>query len=111
MLVKIANSKSFQWIDFYFSFQTIIVWDWEKRRKRQQFNSKHQANVFQSKFLPLSGGSRHIVSTSRDGQVRLAILRQDGGDVISKKLTQHRGSSNKLALLGGQVVLHSTSSS
>jgi len=78
----------------------IIVWDWERRRKKHRFDSRHEANVFQSKFLPLSGTSPHIVSTSRDGQVRLAILRQDGGDVITKKMAQHRGSSNKLALLG-----------
>ena len=80
------------------------MWDWERRREVHRFNSRHISNVFQSKFLPLSAGtSPHVVSTSRDGQVRLAIVRGEGGDVITKQLAKHKGSSNKLALLGAQV--------
>ena len=74
----------------------IIIWEWENKKKALRFASKHESNVFQSKFLRLTGNA-HIVSTSRDGQVRLAILRNS--EVTTMKLAQHRGSSNKLALL------------
>ena len=49
----------------------IYVWDWQKGKKQLSFKSGHTANVFQSKFLPLSGDTL-IATTSRDGQVRLA---------------------------------------
>ncbi len=51
----------------------IIVWDWSGRKVRSRFDSGHKANVFQSKFLPLRGDT-HVVSSSRDGQVRLSEL-------------------------------------
>jgi len=47
----------------------IVVWDWAKCKQLATFDSGHRANVFQSKFLPLEGHT-HIVSSSRDGQVR-----------------------------------------
>ena len=47
----------------------VIVWDWQRRRKVLRYNSGHSANIFQAKFLPFAGDT-HIVSTSRDGQVR-----------------------------------------
>ena len=49
----------------------IYVWDWQTGKKQLSFKSGHTANVFQSKFLPLSGDTL-IATTSRDGQVRLA---------------------------------------
>ena len=52
----------------------IYVWDWQKGKKQLSFKSGHTANVFQSKFLPLSGDTL-IATTSRDGQVRLAEVR------------------------------------
>ena len=48
----------------------VIVWDWQRRRKVLRYNSGHSANIFQAKFLPFAGDT-HIVSTSRDGQVKL----------------------------------------
>ena len=56
------------------------------------------ANVFQSKFLPLTGDT-HIVTSSRDGQVRLAQLSETGTCHRTKKLAQHKRASHKLALL------------
>ena len=99
----------------------IIVWDWEKKRKRYSFSSGHNANIFQSKFLPFRGDT-HIVSTSRDGQVRksaiherrnrvranssllfpqvrLAELSSTGSCRSTKRLALHRGPANKLSLL------------
>ena len=55
----------------------IFVWDWLRGKKLLSFHSGHTSNVFQSKFLPLTGDT-HIVTTSRDGQVRLAELSETG---------------------------------
>jgi hypothetical protein len=76
----------------------VIVWDWEKKKKALSYSSGHNANIFQSKFLPFTGDT-HIVSTSRDGQVRLAELSATGVCHSTKKLAQHRGPVNKAALL------------
>ena len=43
------------------------------------------------------------INIHRQMTVRLAIVRGEGGDVITKQLAKHKGSSNKLALLGAQV--------
>ena len=50
----------------------IYVWDWAARRTKTHVDSGHKSNVFQTKFLDLNG-DRHIISTSRDGQVRLRM--------------------------------------
>ena len=34
----------------------IFIWDWQRRRKAYSFKSGHNQNVFQSKFLPYTGG-------------------------------------------------------
>lgn len=77
----------------------VIVWDWQRRRKALRYSSGHSANIFQAKFLPFTGDT-HIVSTSRDGQVRLAELSATGVCRSTKKLAQHRGPVNKAALIG-----------
>ena len=41
----------------------IIVWDWQKGKKVLSFKSGHTSNVFQSKFLPLSGDT--LIATTR----------------------------------------------
>lgn len=76
----------------------IIVWDWLRGKKLFSFDSGHKSNVFQSKFLPLAGDT-HIVTTSRDGQVRLAELSATGSCRSTRRLAQHKGASHKLALL------------
>lgn len=45
-----------------------VVWDWPTGKDLITFDTKHRGNVFQSKFLPLSG-DLHIVTCARDGQV------------------------------------------
>ena len=74
------------------------MWDWEKGKKLVSYPTGHHSNVFQSKFLPLTGDT-HLVSTSRDGQVRLAVLSTTGVCRSTKRLAQHKGPANKLALL------------
>lgn len=78
----------------------IYVWDWQKGKKQLSFKSGHTANVFQSKFLPLSGDTL-IATTSRDGQVRLAELSSTGTCRSTKKVAMHKRASHKLALLEG----------
>lgn len=47
----------------------IVIWDWKMGNPLMSYESKHRSNVFQSKFMPLSGDDLHIVSCARDGQV------------------------------------------
>jgi len=77
---------------------SIIVWDWEHRRKVTSFPTGHRANVFQSKFLP---GDLLITSCSRDGQVRLAELSTTGALRSTRKLARHNGPAHKMALVPG----------
>ena len=68
----------------------IIVWDWQKGKKVLSFKSGHTSNVFQSKFLPLSGDTL-IATTSRDGQVRLAELSVTGSCRSTRRVASHKG--------------------
>lgn len=47
----------------------VVIWDWKLGKSLLSFDTKHRGNVFQSKFLPLSG-DLHIATCARDGQVR-----------------------------------------
>lgn len=49
-----------------------VIWDWPTGKDLIKFETKHRGNVFQSKFLPLSG-DLHIVTCARDGQVRISF--------------------------------------
>ena len=79
----------------------VIVWDWLRGKKLFSFPSGHNSNVFQSKFLPLTGDT-HIVTTSRDGQVRLAELSATGTCRSTRRVALHKGAAHKLALLNGK---------
>ncbi|XP_026282323.1 DDB1- and CUL4-associated factor 8 isoform X1 [Frankliniella occidentalis] len=76
----------------------IIVWDWAIGKSILTYSSGHNSNVFQAKFLPMSGDN-HIVSSARDGQVRLAVLSSTGECRSTRRLAHHRKPVNKLALL------------
>ena len=78
----------------------VIVWEFGSHRFKKHFSfpSGHTSNVFQSKFLPLTGDT-HIVTSSRDGQVRLCQLSETGSCQRTKKVAQHKRASHKLALL------------
>ncbi|UJR26205.1 hypothetical protein I4U23_007548 [Adineta vaga] len=75
----------------------IIVWDWALQQAAAAFDSKHQSNVFQAKFIPFSYDYK-IVSCARDGQVRLAELHPSGTLSSSKKIAQHLASAHKLSV-------------
>ena len=52
----------------------VVIWDWKVGKTLMKYKTKHRGNVFQSKFLPLSG-DLHIASCARDGQVTLVFLK------------------------------------
>ncbi|XP_034242025.1 DDB1- and CUL4-associated factor 8-like isoform X2 [Thrips palmi] len=76
----------------------IIVWDWAIGQSLLSYSSGHTNNVFQCKFLPMTGDN-HIVSSARDGQVRLAVLSSTGECRGTRRLAHHRRPVNKLSLL------------
>ncbi|XP_076325601.1 DDB1- and CUL4-associated factor 8-like isoform X2 [Tachypleus tridentatus] len=76
---------------------SVVLWDWTVSEAILKYKSGHKSNVFQAKFMPLSGDS-HIVSCSRDGQVRLAELSATGVCKETRKLAQHKDAAHKLAL-------------
>ncbi|OQV12587.1 DDB1- and CUL4-associated factor 8 [Hypsibius exemplaris] len=73
----------------------IMLWDWSRKKLNYSFASGHHANVFQSKFMPLSNDSL-IVTASRDGQIRLAELSSAGGKPATKVLCRHQGACHKI---------------
>lgn len=75
----------------------IVIWDWGKGKPVLVYESGHRNNVFQAKFLPLSGDC-HIVSCGRDGQIRIGELSTTGICKNTRRLAQHRGGVHKLAL-------------
>uniref|UniRef100_A0A0A9Z2F7 DDB1-and CUL4-associated factor 8 n=1 Tax=Lygus hesperus TaxID=30085 RepID=A0A0A9Z2F7_LYGHE len=78
--------------------KTVTVWDWSVGKCATQFNTGHSSNVFQCKYLPLSGDG-HIVTCSRDGQVRLANRMSNGTYKCHTKLAQHTKACHKIATL------------
>ncbi|KAF5300000.1 hypothetical protein FQR65_LT09256 [Abscondita terminalis] len=79
----------------------VVIWDWKFGTPLLNFETKHKRNVFQSKFLPLSG-DLHIATCARDGQVRLAQVSAQEGLRSSRKLGCHRGACHKLTVLNSQ---------
>lgn len=51
----------------------INLWNWQTKKPIHTITSGHRANVFQTKFVDACGyrGEIEIISTGRDGQVRL----------------------------------------
>ncbi|XP_056639833.1 DDB1- and CUL4-associated factor 8-like [Diorhabda sublineata] len=79
----------------------VILWDWKVGKNILKYDSKHKENVFQTKFLNLSG-DLHIASCARDGQVRIAQVSCEQGVRDNRKLGSHRGPCHKIAVLGDQ---------
>ncbi|KAL3266469.1 hypothetical protein HHI36_010639 [Cryptolaemus montrouzieri] len=79
----------------------IVVWDWKVGKCLVKYLTKHRMNVFQSKFLHISG-DLHIASCSRDGQVRIARLSNEGGVRENRKLGCHKAACHKLTVLPDQ---------
>ncbi|XP_014262273.1 DDB1- and CUL4-associated factor 8 isoform X2 [Cimex lectularius] len=78
--------------------RNVVVWDWAAGKCLSKFNTGHSGNVFQCKFLPLTGDG-HIVTCSRDGQIRLAYRDSTGDYTNTTKLAQHTKACHKLTLL------------
>lgn len=76
----------------------IIVWDWAKNEPRHKFRSGHSMNIFQTKFID-SAGCLDIVSASRDGQVRRAVVPPSGGATKPTRLYSHTDSVHKLVVV------------
>jgi len=75
----------------------IMIWDWVDPTKSPviTYNSGHRNNIFQAKFMP-NCGDTSVVSTARDGQVRLGTISNSGDSVGTKKIAQHHGSAHKI---------------
>ncbi|XP_023022196.1 DDB1- and CUL4-associated factor 8 [Leptinotarsa decemlineata] len=80
--------------------QKVIIWDWKVGKYLLKYDSKHRVNVFQTKFLNLSG-DLHVASCARDGQVRVARISSEGVREY-RKLGCHKGPCHKLAILPDQ---------
>lgn len=50
-----------------------IIWDWPTGKDLIKFETRHRGNVFQTKFLDLSG-DLHVVTCARDGQVSILFI-------------------------------------
>ncbi|XP_075224275.1 DDB1- and CUL4-associated factor 8-like [Lycorma delicatula] len=74
----------------------VALWDWALGKCVFTYDSGHSSNVFQARFLPLSG-DRHIVSCARDGHIRLAVLSGTGVCRSTRLLAQHRRPAHKIA--------------
>ncbi|XP_062130631.1 DDB1- and CUL4-associated factor 8 isoform X1 [Drosophila sulfurigaster albostrigata] len=78
---------------------SIIVWDWASGKPRQIIRSGHTLNIFQTKFLD-SAGCLDIVSSSRDGQVRRAVIPPSGASKIKPmRLYSHAEAVHKLVVV------------
>ncbi|KAH8395252.1 hypothetical protein KR222_004397 [Zaprionus bogoriensis] len=77
----------------------IIVWDWANGKPRHSFKSGHTLNIFQTKFID-SAGCLDIVSASRDGQVRRAVIPPSGSSSIKPmRLYSHNDAVHKLVVV------------
>ncbi|KAH8296052.1 hypothetical protein KR054_001087 [Drosophila jambulina] len=76
----------------------IIVWDWAKNKPRHKFRSGHSMNIFQTKFID-SAGCLDIVSASRDGQVRRAVVPPSGGVTKPTRLYSHSDAVHKIVVV------------
>ncbi|XP_023167211.2 DDB1- and CUL4-associated factor 8 isoform X2 [Drosophila hydei] len=77
----------------------IIIWDWAKGKPRHNFRSGHSLNIFQTKFID-SVGCLDIVSSSRDGQVRRAVIPPSGSSSTkTTRLYNHSDAVHKLVVV------------
>lgn len=79
--------------------KTVIIWNWAAKSKNTSFSSGHLDNVFQARIMPFTD-DRTIVTSAADGQVRRALI-SENGEVSTKKLGTHRGRVHKLAIEPG----------
>ncbi|KAH8275015.1 hypothetical protein KR018_010077, partial [Drosophila ironensis] len=76
----------------------VIVWDWAKGKQRHSIRTGHTMNIFQAKFMDING-CLDIVTASRDGHVRRAIVPPSGEFVKPVRLYSHTDSVHKLVVV------------
>ncbi|KAM8710325.1 hypothetical protein ACLKA7_017024 [Drosophila subpalustris] len=77
----------------------IVVWDWANGKPRHSFKSGHTLNIFQTKFID-SAGCLDIVSSSRDGQVRRAVIPPSGSSSFKPmRLYTHGDAVHKIVVV------------
>ncbi|XP_030380206.1 DDB1- and CUL4-associated factor 8 [Scaptodrosophila lebanonensis] len=76
----------------------IVIWDWAKNKIRHCFKSGHTLNVFQTKFID-STGCLDIISSSRDGQVRRAVIPPSGDCPKPTRLYSHSEAVHKIVVV------------
>ncbi|KAJ6846835.1 DDB1- and CUL4-associated factor 8 [Iris pallida] len=77
----------------------VIIWNWLAKTIKLTFSSGHVDNIFQARIMPFAD-DRTIITSSADGQVRLAQI-PENGEVSTKRLATHRGRVHKLAIEPG----------
>ncbi|XP_034481263.1 DDB1- and CUL4-associated factor 8 [Drosophila innubila] len=77
----------------------IVVWDWANGKPRHSFKSGHTLNIFQTKFID-SAGCLDIVSSSRDGHVRRAVIPPSGSSSFKPmRLYTHSDAVHKVVVV------------
>ncbi|XP_068639898.1 uncharacterized protein [Aristolochia californica] len=77
----------------------VTLWNWDQGSVKLAFHSGHTNNVFQAKIMPYTD-DKTLVTCAADGQVRRALIREDG-KVDTVKLAKHDNRAHKLALEPG----------
>uniref|UniRef100_A0A2K5DHA7 DDB1 and CUL4 associated factor 8 like 1 n=1 Tax=Aotus nancymaae TaxID=37293 RepID=A0A2K5DHA7_AOTNA len=75
----------------------VTVWDWVRQRPVLNFESGHEIDVIQAKFLPNCGDST-LATCGHDGQVRVAELINASYCENTKRVVQHKRAAHELAL-------------
>ncbi|KAK2083003.1 DDB1- and CUL4-associated factor 8-like protein 2 [Saguinus oedipus] len=75
----------------------VRVWDWVRQKPVLDFDSGHNNNVLQAKFLPNCADST-LAMCARDGQVRVAELTNASCFESTRRVAQHKRAAHKLAL-------------
>lgn len=76
----------------------VVIWEWTRGRALYSYKSGHSSNVFQSKWLHLAGAG-YVVSSARDGMIRLADLTKVGDSTPTTLMAQHKRSAHKLSVI------------
>lgn len=74
----------------------IIIWKWASKKIALSFESGHNLNIFQTKFLEMHGGTLNIVSSGRDGFVRHHAILPSGGKPLTCMIAKHKRGVHKI---------------
>uniref|UniRef100_A0A8D8R600 DDB1- and CUL4-associated factor 8 n=1 Tax=Cacopsylla melanoneura TaxID=428564 RepID=A0A8D8R600_9HEMI len=79
----------------------VVIWDWATGQPLYSYSSGHSSNVFQSKWLHLAGSSGFVVTSARDGLIRLADFGQisGSGGRSTQLIAKHKRSAHKLSVM------------